>query len=210
MNKLDSIIFDLDGTLWSTTDTCVKTLSDFKQRHPDIRYNISAETIRKCMGLSFDEIISVYYGYLDKEKATKYGKEALEENVVNISKNGGNLYPKLKETIEELSKHFNLFIVSNCIDGYIESFLNTSGLKDFFIDYESHGRTKLNKGDNIKLIIERNNLKNSIYVGDTISDKTSAKYAGIPFVYASYGFGEVEEYDYIIHNISDLLCILDF
>lgn len=26
MNEFDSIIFDLDGTLWSTIDSCVKSL----------------------------------------------------------------------------------------------------------------------------------------------------------------------------------------
>lgn len=100
-----------------------------------------------------------------------------------------------------------MYIVSNCIEGYIESFLNSSNLTDYFKDYESNGRTKLSKGENIKLIIERNNIKKAIYVGDTISDKEAADYAKIPFVYASYGFGNVEQYDYKIDEINDILNI---
>ncbi len=51
-------------------------------------------------------------------------------------------------------------------------------------------------------------IKNSIYVGDTIGDKTAADFAGIPFGFASYGFGEVTEYDYKLNDIADLLTIV--
>ena len=53
--------------------------------------------------------------------------------------------------------------------------------------------------------MERNNFKNSVYVGDTISDKEAADYAKIPFVYASYGFGKIKDYDYKIDDIKDLI-----
>lgn len=47
------------------------------------------------------------------------------------------------------------------------------------------------KSENIKLIIERNNLKDAIYVGDTELDMEATFAAGIPFVFAEYGFGNV-------------------
>ncbi|MFP3471895.1 hypothetical protein R0J90_17765, partial [Micrococcus sp. SIMBA_144] len=60
------------------------------------------------------------------------------------------------------------------------------------------GRTGLSKGENIQLIIERNNLTSPIYVGDTEGDRKAARYARIPFIYAQYGFGQVTEYDDVI------------
>ena len=57
--------------------------------------------------------------------------------------------------------------------------------------------------------MERNNIKSAVYVGDTIHDKEAADYAEIPFVFASYGFGNVTEYDYKLSNFSDLKDILD-
>ena len=42
---------------------------------------------------------------------------------------------------------------------------------------------------------------------NTIKDKEASQYANIPFIYASYGFGKVDNYDYKIDNISDLLHI---
>lgn len=160
------------------------------------------------MGLPFDEIVNIYYSYLEKNKAEEYAKEAFNRNIENLLKNGGTLYPNMVETIKKISKDSSLYIVSNCVEGYIESFLNSSNLSKYFRDYESNGRTKLSKGENIKLIIERNNIKSAIYVGDTISDKKAADYANIPFIYASYGFENVEQYDYKIDSISEIVSVI--
>ncbi|MEW8993698.1 HAD family hydrolase [Clostridium sp.] len=80
-------------------------------------------------------------------------------------------------------------------------------MKKYFIDFEHPGRTGLTKGENIKLIINRNNLKNPMYVGDTQGDRNAARTAGIPFVYAAYGFGKVEDYDYKIDKFPELIDI---
>ncbi len=203
--EIDAIIFDLDGTLWSAVDSCLKATSLVKKEHSDITRDVTKEQVESAMGKTSEEIINIYYGYLPREKGEEYANEAFNKNVDNLLKEGGTLYPNTRETIIKLSKKYKLFIVSNCVKGYIESFLNTSGLKDYFSDYESYGRTLLSKGKNIKLVIERNNLKNPIYVGDTKGDMEASKIAGIPFVYASYGFGKVDKYDYKIADISELL-----
>ena len=207
MEKIDAIIFDLDGTLWNTVDSCLKATSLVKEEHKDITRDVTREQIESAMGKTSDEIINIYYGYLPREKGEEYANEAFSKNVENLLKEGGRLYPNTRETIINLSKKYKLYIVSNCVKGYIESFFNTSGLKDYFDDYESYGNTLLSKGENIKLVIERNNLQNPIYVGDTSGDMEGAKIAGIPFVYAAYGFGDVESFDYKIDDISELLNI---
>ncbi len=207
MEKIDAIIFDLDGTLWNTVDSCLKTTSFVKEEHKDITRDVTREQIKSAMGKTSDDIINIYYGYLPREKGEEYANESFNKNVENLLKEGGTLYPNTRETIINLSKKYKLYIVSNCVKGYIESFLNTSGLKDYFDDYESYGNTLLSKGENIKLVISRNNLKNPIYVGDTSGDMEGAKIAGIPFVYAAYGFGDVESFDYKIDDISEMLNI---
>ena len=205
MEKIDAIIFDLDGTLWNTVDSCLKATSFVKEEHSDITRDVTKEQIESAMGKTSDEIVNIYYGYLPREKGEEYANEAFNKNVDNLLKEGGTLYPNTRDTIIKLSKKYKLYIVSNCVKGYIESFLNTSGLKDYFSDYESYGNTLLSKGENIKLVIDRNNLKNPIYVGDTKGDMEASNYAGIPFVYAAYGFGKVEVFDYKINDISELL-----
>ena len=203
--EIDAIIFDLDGTLWNTVDSCLKATSFVKEEHSDITRDVTREQIESAMGKTSDAIVNIYYGYLPREKGEEYANEAFNKNVDNLLKEGGTLYPNTRDTIIKLSKKYKLYIVSNCVKGYIESFLNTSGLKDYFSDYESYGNTLLSKGENIKLVIDRNNLKNPIYVGDTKGDMEASNYAGIPFVYAAYGFGKVEVFDYKINDISELL-----
>ena len=203
--EIDAIIFDLDGTLWNTVDSCLKATSFVKEEHSDITRDVTKEQIESAMGKTSDEIVNIYYGYLPREKGEEYANEAFNKNVDNLLKEGGTLYPNTRDTIIKLSKKYKLYIVSNCVKGYIESFLNTSGLKDYFSDYESYGNTLLSKGENIKFVIERNNLKNPIYVGDTKGDMEASNYAGIPFVYAAYGFGKVDGFDYKIDDISELL-----
>lgn len=209
MEKIDSIIFDLDGTLWSTIDSCIKSLAKIKDKYKEITQDITEEKVISCMGLPFDTIVEKYYGYINKDKAIIYAKEAFEYNIQNLLKNGGTLYPNLENTIKQLYKNYKLCIVSNCVEGYIESFIKTSNLEKYFYDYECNGKTKVSKGENIKLVMNRNYIKNAVYVGDTISDKEASDYAKIPFVYASYGFGKVEKYDYIINDIKDLLNIFN-
>ncbi|GAA0337501.1 hypothetical protein GCM10008967_29700 [Bacillus carboniphilus] len=48
-------------------------------------------------------------------------------------------------------------------------------------------------------------MKSPVYVGDTIGDQKAANFAEIPFVYAEYGFGEVDQYDYSIKSLEDLV-----
>ena len=63
-------------------------------------------------------------------------------------------------------------------------------------DIECFGNTRLTKDENIHLIVKRNGLKNPVYVGDTQGDFDACKKAGVPFIWAAYGFGRPETDDY--------------
>ena len=98
---------------------------------------------------------------------------------------------KLEETLEALSQKLPLFIVSNCNAEYIPCFLDAHQLHRYFQDWECIGRTGKQKWENIRLVVERNHLQRPVYVGDTTMDQEAAQKAGVPFLHAAYGFGEV-------------------
>ena len=131
--------------------------------------------------------------------------EWIEEERKLLLKDGGTLYKDLESTLQTLSKSYSLFIVSNCQCGYIETFLEYHKLSKYFKDFECAGNTRLAKGENIKSVMKRNNLVHPVYVGDTQGDCDAAKLANIPFVFASYGFGKVDGYDYVIKEISEMV-----
>ena len=115
------------------------------------------------------------------------------------------LYPRVTEVFEELSKKCKVGVVSNCQSGYIELFLKKNNLEHCVIDTECYGNTLLSKGENIKLLMKRNEIKNAIYVGDTIGDYNATVDAGIPFVFVKYGFGKVENPYKAIDDIREVL-----
>ena len=78
----------------------------------------------------------------------------------------------------------------------------------YFKDWECIGRTGRPKGENIQLVVQRNGLKSPVYVGDTILDCQAAQQAGVPFIHASYGFGEVPDVERVLDPIQ-LLKLLE-
>ena len=53
--------------------------------------------------------------------------------------------------------------------------------------------------------MERNGIESAVYVGDTQGDADACKKAGVPMIYAAYGFGDVKG-DYVtIHSFDELL-----
>lgn len=191
----DSIIFDLDGTLWDSTKEVAIAWNEVKSRYPEVTDEITADRLKGLFGLLLDEIAVRLFDSVPREKALELIVECCDYENEYLVKHGADLYPGIEELIEELYKKYKLAIVSNCQDGYIQSFFSVyPQLEKLFIDYEYPGRSGKAKADNIRLVIERNGLNNPLYVGDTQGDANAARTAGIPFVYARYGFGQVEEY----------------
>lgn len=203
--NIDSIIFDLDGTLWDSTDIVLAAWNSTLAGRKEIQMPVTRQGLQSIMGLQVPQASTKLFPYLDKEARISIMKECCTIECDWIRREGGVLYENLEETLKTLSKQYPLFIVSNCQGGYIEAFLEYHNLKKYFKDYQFAGSTGLLKGENIKLIMKRNNLKHSVYVGDTQGDCDAAKLAELPFVFASYGFGKVQAYDYAIKEIGDLV-----
>ena len=202
--KLDSIIFDLDGTLWDSTVTSSKIWTKIVGKYREVTDEITADKLKKLFGKPLSQIGEELFTSVDRKRAIELINECCEKQNPFIAKEGGILYADLEDTLEVLSKKYKLCIVSNCEAGYIESFFEAHNLGKYFVDYECPGRTRLYKADNIKLVVERNQLLHPIYVGDTLGDAMASKAAGLPFVCARYGFGSVTDYDYVIDSLKDL------
>ncbi|WP_273850633.1 HAD family hydrolase [Guptibacillus spartinae] len=201
---MDSIIFDLDGTIWDPIDTVLLAWNSRLKEHPQVHRELTRTDFEGTMGLQMQEISLKLFPYLSEEVREQVIRECCEVEQGYIEKHGGSLFPQVETVLKRLSNSYKLYIVSKCQDGYIESFYTHHQLENYFQDFENPGRTGLSKGENIQLIIERNNLTTPIYIGDTEGDLKAARYAKIPFIYAQYGFGEVSEYDDVIDSFPAL------
>lgn len=202
--QIDSLIFDLDGTLWDSSEGILATWAIVMEHHPDIHKVVTAEEMAANFGRPLDEIAARMFPDLPHEKRMGLMQECCDGENDYLAVHGGRLYPALKETLEQLAGQYPLFIVSNCQDGYIQSFYKGNKTGQYFKDCECIGVTGLSKGENIRLIMERNHLKAPVYVGDTQGDADAARAAGIPFIFARYGFGNVDGYDMVIDSFAEL------
>lgn len=203
-NKDLAIIFDLDGTLWDSTESACDIWNQVFDKHNEISFKMTKEKVEQLMGKTMEDIGKTLFPELSAEARYAIMGEFEEKEIKYFRENGAILYEGLEEILETLSPNYKLYIVSNCQDGYIQAFLHAHKLEKYFVDIEMFGRTGLEKGDNIKLIMDRNNIKSAVYVGDTQGDEEASSFAEIPFIYAKYGFGKAISPDAIINDIGDL------
>lgn len=201
---VDSIIFDLDGTLWDATYGMCASWNEAVQK---AGYDITLvrDDVTKAMGLPVQGIADVAFPMVeDAEERLSMIRLCFKAEEEYLAAHGGILMDGMVETIKELKKDYKLYIVSNCQDGYIQVFLEAHNMWDYFDGFICAGDSGMSKGKNNLLLMERENLKAPIYVGDTKGDHDSAIEAQIPFVFCTFGFGETSNPDYSIDSLREL------
>lgn len=202
---IEGIIFDVDGTLWDPTEEVAYSWNQAIKEQTDMDRTLTAEQLKREFGKPLEEIIDDLFPEL-----AQIEQESLADHLYKYENKWVEtapciVYDQMAETVRELSKKYKLFIVSNCQSGYIEAFLKNTGLGQYFADYTCPGDTGKLKGENIRIIMERNGIKEAVYVGDTQGDANACKEAGIPMIFATYGFGQVEEEHVAIQSFGELL-----
>lgn len=185
------IIFDMDGTLWDSADGVAKSWTQVVQKEYRKDMVITEQDIKRVMGKTMDVIGDIFFPDITPEERKKLvGKCGDWENEY-LRRNGGKLFPELEDTLKKLKEQYHLYIVSNCQSGYIEAFLDYYNFEHYFEDIECYGNNEKSKGDNIRLVMDRNGLEQTIYVGDIQGDYDATMQAGAVFIHAKYGFGTI-------------------
>ncbi len=205
---MDSIIFDVDGTLWDSTKSVAESWNKAIREHSSLNLTLEPVSLSRVFGKTMTEIADALFPDLSVKERMELLDVCFDEENRYLEDHPGILYPDVVRTIKELSLSCPLYIVSNCQCGYIEVMLRTTGLGPYIRDHLCFGETQVPKGETIRMLIERNNLQSPVYVGDTQGDADSCKTAGIPFIFAEYGFGDVPDARTRIHTFSDLTKLL--
>ena len=189
---MDSIIFDVDGTLWDSTPIVAKAWSDFLASE-GIKVQITSDRLKGLFGQLLPDIARQIFPDKEEKEQLRLIDLCCEAEHQALIKTPAPLYEGMRDTLAFLSGRIPLFIVSNCQAGYIEVFLQGTGLSSLFTDHLCPGDTGEAKAENIRRIAKRHHLKAPYYLGDTQGDFDACTKAGIPFIHAAYGFGFVPE-----------------
>ena len=202
----ESLIFDIDGTLWDSRALVAEGYNIQLEREGLSHLAVDAETLKPLFGKVMTEIadailasIPVSRRYDLMERCMETENRYLFENECKIG------YPGVTETVEALSEKYRLFIVSNSQCGYPELCMDKLGLTPYIEGHLCFGDTGTSKGQTIRTLMEKYSITSCAYIGDTQGDYEATVEAGVPFIWAAYGFGKPEGYAAKIERIDDLL-----
>lgn len=206
---MDGIIFDVDGTLWDSTDVVAIAYNLILEKYTDTR--VDGARLKQLFGKPMDVIFQSLIPDATEEERKDIVEQCLIAEEEQIEEKQPVPYDGVKEMLQILSEKYPLFIVSNCQCGYIEQFLRLTGNEKYITNTLCFGQTGTSKGQTILKLMEKNNLNHPVYVGDTQGDADACKEAGIPFIFAEYGFGSVKEADGRIAMPMDLIksCLMN-
>ena len=215
LKDVKSIIFDFDGTLHKTIKIYYPAFSsgvEFLRNHGFAKdFELNEKNVSKFLGekpnFAYDLIAKGADEKLKREVMALVGKK-MDENI----KNGlGELYEGTIKVLEELSEDYDLYILSNCRESYLDTALDVYGIKKYFKKYfAAETYAFIPKNEIIKK--ERNNIREEIiFVGDRHHDMEAARINNIRSIFCTYGFGSYEEgkdANYKISSIGEILKLL--
>ena len=202
----ESLIFDIDGTLWDSRQLVAEGYNLQLEKEGLQHLFVTAEDLRPLFGKVMTEIADNILASIDPseryelmERCMKTENDYLFANECKIG------YPRVKETLEALSKKYRLFIVSNSQCGYPELCIEKLGLGEYIEGHMCFGDTGTSKGKTIRTLIDKHNIGSCIYIGDTQGDLEACQEANVPFIFCAYGLGKAESWDAKIDSIEELL-----
>ncbi|HBK31364.1 MAG TPA: HAD family hydrolase [Porphyromonadaceae bacterium] len=193
LERPDSLIFDMDGTLWDNVDNYVVAWNRaLKIQGLDVQ--VTREELLGLMGKEAKQILVRL-----RPDASEEARDALfEEVTVQYHALAATMHPKVYDGVvqglENLAQKYKLFLLSNCEEGGLLKFMHYTDTSRLFTDYMEHGQNLKPKEFNMKLLKERNRLQTPVYIGDTDTDSRASSVAGLPFIYMTYGFGKTDRY----------------
>ncbi len=210
MDEKKLLLFDFDGTVADNSQgifNCVRYAAD---KHgfpaPD------AETLRCFVGPPLYESFSKYFG-ADHETALSM-VASYRERYRPIGTTEAVLYPDMAKMLSALqAEGYILAICSGKPQEFVEKICRMLGVHGVFSGFycPSLKDTSLEKADYILRAISDFGVTKAqtLMIGDTRSDITAAKKAGVESVGAAYGFaapGELEETgaDHIVNDAKEM------
>ena len=206
--RYESLIFDIDGTLWDSRALVAEGYNIQLEKEGLSHLAVNAELFRPLFGKVMTEIADTIFPSIPAPERYALMERCMDTENRHLRNNPCHIgYPGIRQTMQALSKNHRLFIVSNSQKGYPELCIQKMGLEGCISGHLCFGNTGTDKGTTIRILLEKYGISSAVYVGDTQGDMEATYAAGLPFVWADYGFGTPEKYDARISSFEELLTL---
>lgn len=203
--KAESLIFDIDGTLWDSTELVAKGYNRHVCRIGMPHLQVTGEYLKGLFGRTMTEIADVIFAEIEVPCRYEIMRSCMDEEHVVLEEDPCKIaYPGVVETMEKLAEKHRLFIVSNSQSGYPQLLIEKLGIGHLIRGHLCYGDTGTCKGETIRTLMNTHGITDAVYIGDTQGDMEASYMAGLPFVFCRYGFGTPEKFDAAVDSFPEL------
>ncbi|MEE6449238.1 HAD hydrolase-like protein [Gottfriedia acidiceleris] len=209
---LQSLIFDMDGTLFQTDKILELSLDDTFNHLRSLNLWDTITPIdkyREIMGVPLPKVWEALLPNHSNEVRKQTDVYFLKRLIENIRSGKGALYPNVKEIFSYLKENnYSIYIASNGLVEYLQEIVSYYRLNSWVTETFSIQQIQtLNKGDLVKKIIKKYEITHAAVVGDRLSDINAAKDNGLIAIGCNFNFAQEDELaqaDFVIDDLIEL------
>ena len=203
------LIFDLDGTLYRTESSFVRTMRQIYADHGIAHPGDAA--VLAMVGETFDSFLDWLVA-----QGVRGSRAALQEEIGRVELDAirryGEFYDGVPETLGELTRLGCVLIL--CTNGdrrYVDAVLTRGGILGLFSELSTLEPGGGSKSERVGCLVEEFRPRLSVVVGDRYHDVAAAAENGCRMVGAAYGYardGELASADALIASFPELLAVV--
>ncbi|MDN4069482.1 HAD hydrolase-like protein [Paenibacillus vini] len=219
LQKPEAMIFDMDGTLFKTETLLIPAYHElFDRLREEKMYEGETppeELMLSCLGMLLEDIWRKVIPDCSEAVHRRADELLLELELSGLKEYSTELYPEVKETLEQLSRRgVRLFVASNGLEHYVKGVAETHLIAPLFEGMYSAGEHQTaSKVDLVRLLLDNHGVSSAWMVGDRSSDVEAGKKNGqtvIGCAYAGFGNGhELAGSDVLITSFNELVTLYD-
>lgn len=190
---IESIIFDMDGTILDSSFAMTNSVNH-------VRGLLGLEPIQKefleyHINAPDQNMPFIFYGTHEYQEEHR---NAFKEHYLANANTHVKPYPGAIELLKALHvRDIHLSVATNASDFFAYNMLEAQDMLKYFRYIVGANNVEKSKPDPhmIEYIINKSRApkERTLLVGDSIKDELAAKNAGVRFVFASWGYGELQD-----------------